>query len=187
MRELKLTSSTEASLADVSRSVLQDVKKEKKMNVTYGQNFCGWSEKLSRIGLSLKTYLESCVSLRTKCVLTSKIKATELGFLILKLRLSVRRTEENGFFLWRTPTAHCNRGAMKRETFLKKMEQGMPLSLNDQVINLYPTPIAHDSHVVSTTDYKRHSPPLGCYAGGRLNPEWVEALMGFPISWTELT
>ena len=78
------------------------------------------------------------------------------------------------------------KGAMKRETFEKKMKLEMPLSLNDQVAHLYPTPVAHDSTGVSPADYKRHSPPLGCYAGGSLNPEWVEWLMGYPTGWTEL-
>ena len=190
MRELsmsqQLTLFTEASLVDVNHSVLQDSKKGKTTTDTSGLSFRDWSESLNRIGSWLKTYLEFCVSLRTKCVLTSKVKATKSGFTILKLRLSVLHTGEKEFFLWRTPTAHDYRGANSKENFKKRQERKMPLSLNDQVAHLLPTPLAHDAHPVSPSDYKRHSPPLGCYAGGSLNPEWVEWLMGYPTGWTEL-
>ena len=30
------------------------------------------------------------------------------------------------------------------------------------------------------------TPPLGMQAGGRLNPNWVEQLMGLPVGWTQL-
>lgn len=33
---------------------------------------------------------------------------------------------------------------------------------------------------------RRNSDPLNVVAGGRLNPQWVEWLMGWPIGWTDL-
>ena len=55
-----------------------------------------------------------------------------------------------------------------------------------QAVKMLPTPLAHDARPISAGDYKRHTPPLGCVAGGSLNPEWIEWLMGFPIGWTDL-
>lgn len=55
-----------------------------------------------------------------------------------------------------------------------------------QAVKLLPTPTAHDAKDISAADYNRHTPPLGCVAGGSLNPTWIEWLMGFPIGWTDL-
>ena len=118
---------------------------------------------------------------------TWSVKATTLGFGILKLRLSARNTEGNASFLWRTPDAHCDRGFRKTETFLKRVERGMPLQLNDQVAHLLPIPTANDAkNNGSPANYHRHTPPLGAVADGSLNPEWVGWLMGFPEDWTNV-
>ena len=65
MREYpqQLTLFTEDSL--VSRSVWQETRKGRTIPVISGLNFRVWSEKLDRVGLSLKTLaknLESCTS-----------------------------------------------------------------------------------------------------------------------------
>ncbi len=71
--------------------------------------------------------------------------------------------------------------------------------LEDEVHNperLLPTPTARDWRTGDRPENRRarmkqggewHSPNLNDVAapGGRLNPEWVEWLMGFPIGWTE--
>jgi len=36
------------------------------------------------------------------------------------------------------------------------------------------------------SEYKRNETPLAAQAGGPLNPEWVEWLMGWPLGWTDL-
>lgn len=48
---------------------------------------------------------------------------------------------------WRTPDAHCGRGAKSLETLKKKMDEGMPISLNDQAkhSNLWCTPTAAEA------------------------------------------
>ena len=166
MREYprQLMLSMEVFPADVSPSAWQETKKGRTTADIYGRSFCGWSQSLNRVGLSVKTYLAFCVSRQTQFVPTWSVKVTTLGFGILKLRLSERNTEEKESFLWRTPDAHCDRGFRKRETFEKRMERGMLLQLNDQVAHVAQTPIE----------------------GGSLNPEWCEWLMGFPACWTEV-
>jgi hypothetical protein len=56
------------------------------------------------------------------------------------------------------------------------------MTINDAV-KMWPTPRAF-MHKDSTTD--RGKSNLGEVVGGQLNPMWVEALMGFPIGWTEI-
>ena len=38
----------------------------------------------------------------------------------------------------------------------------------------------------SPSQHVRNSLPLDAQAGGALNPDWVEQLMGFPVGWTEV-
>ena len=58
-------------------------------------------------------------------------------------------------------------------------------------VSLWPTPQARDWKDAGRTQGNRKSPNLGTAAAiestgpGRLSPEWVEALMGFPPGWTD--
>ena len=48
-----------------------------------------------------------------------------------------------------------------------------------------PTPTTQDANNNGgPSQAKRHTPPLNSVAGGKLNPRWVEWLMGWPIAWT---
>lgn len=108
-------------------------------------------------------------------------------------------TEENEFFLWRTPDAHCSRGTYSIETFRKRLSQNLPLTLNDQVNfgGFWLTPTAADGF---RSSLKWKSLRKGKVNGnlsqqaahfqreeGGLNPAWVEQMMGFPVGWTEVT
>lgn len=61
--------------------------------------------------------------------------------------------------LWPTATAHEAKGARLPETMAKTGRNPMTNSLGDAVMHV---------------------------EGGRLNPDWVELLMGFPAGWTRL-
>ena len=54
--------------------------------------------------------------------------------------------------------------------------------------NLWPTPLARDykDNGKSPSELARSSKTLATHAGGQLNPQWVEWLMGYPVGWTEL-
>lgn len=55
------------------------------------------------------------------------------------------------------------------------------------VVQLLPTPTCQDAkNNGSQSQQKRNSKPLNAVAGGALNPDWVEWLMGWPIGWTAL-
>jgi hypothetical protein len=153
---------------------------------TFGLNFRGWSRKLDLVGSLLKTYLESCELPQTTFVRTWSVSATRLGFGVLKLRLSERRTGEQECSLWRTPDAHCNRGAQSPERFAASTEAGRLLTLNDQVAHLFPTPTVHGNYNRAGAS-KNSGNGLATAAGGALNPNWVEWLMGFPLGWTDIS
>jgi len=127
----QLTLFTEAS--HVSPLAWLETKKAKTTPVTCGRNFRAWSETLNRVGYSLKTYLVSCVSRLTMFVPIWSVKATMSGYSIMKLRLSVQNIDGKEYSLWRTPDAHCYRGASSKERYEMKLQKGLPISLNDQV------------------------------------------------------
>jgi hypothetical protein len=62
-------------------------------------------------------------------------------------------------------------------------ESSLPLA-----VQMFPTPTAHDGKDCGTSPSQtgRNSPTLPVVAGGKLNPTWVEWLMGWPLGWTDL-
>ena len=57
----------------------------------------------------------------------------------------------------------------------------------EEAIAFLPTPTTQDAkNNGSQSQMERNSLPLNAVAGGKLNPEWVEWLMGYPIGWTDL-
>jgi hypothetical protein len=129
----------------VKVSALQDKGKGKMMNGIFGRSFRGWSEKLNRIGLWVKTYLGFCPLPLTIFVRIWSGRATQSGFFVMKLRLSERRTGEHECFLWRTPDANCARGAQSPERFAESMKTKKLLTLNDQVAHSWATPKTSDT------------------------------------------
>lgn len=60
-------------------------------------------------------------------------------------------------------------------------------SLTMQVKALLPTPTCHNSKEGAyPSEYTRKTPTLATHAGGKLNPDWVEWLMNWPIKWSDL-
>ena len=102
--------------------------------------------------------------------------------------------------LWPTPDA-SQRGTRKPESLQRRLDEGHPIDLEDAV-NTYPTPTARDwkdtrgmafeginpdgsrrdrTDLLSTRIYSTEKKE------GKLNPDWVELLMGWPLGWTSLT
>jgi hypothetical protein len=51
----------------------------------------------------------------------------------------------------------------------------------------FPTPTAHNAKEGNyPSEQNRNTPTLATHAGGKLNPMWVEWLMGWPLGWTDL-
>ena len=60
-------------------------------------------------------------------------------------------------------------------------------SVTMQVKAMFPTPTAHNAkECASPSEFNRNTATLATHAGGKLNPMWVEWLMGWPLGWTDL-
>lgn len=86
-------------------SVWLESKRAGTMSATFGLKCCELSENLRRVGLSVRTYLESCELPPGTWSRTWSAKVMTSRCLILKLRLSERRTNGQGSRLWPTCTS----------------------------------------------------------------------------------
>jgi len=82
-----------------------------------------------------------------------------------------------------TPTSSIG-GANHNSNSVQKGQHGMNLA---GAVKLWPTPTAHNAKEGAyPAEYLRKTPTLAAEAGGKLNPQWVEWLMGFPDGHTDL-
>ena len=84
---------------------------------------------------------------------------------------------------WPTPTV-C--GNHNRKGASKTSGDGLATAVAKRA--RWATPTAHDAKDTGTapSEGRRHSPCLAWQAGGKLNPQWVEWLIGWPVGWTDL-
>jgi hypothetical protein len=95
---------------------------------------------------------------------------------------------------WATPTTMDrlppkSAQALLREATQARPGRSKPANLRDQVSNMqnWPTPTSHNAkECASPSEYNRNTPTLAAQAGGKLNPMWVEWLMGWPLGMTDL-
>jgi hypothetical protein len=83
--------------------------------------------------------------------------------------------------LWPTPSASPWRSGCASEA--THARNSRPLN---EVVLLYPTPRADGRDNCGGSNSRRSAKAAGTYIGRKLNPEFVEWLMGVPIGWTEL-
>ena len=121
-------SSQEGSRANRSRS--QANKKERVTTDISGLRCFESSKSLSRGGLlekMSKVLLTSKTAWSSRlCALTWKEKVTKSGRSIFQLQVSVPRTGEKGsgsLQVWRTPDAHCDRGASSEKRMKMKLKK----------------------------------------------------------------
>jgi hypothetical protein len=162
----------------------------------YDQDTCGWkTAQLSLLGDS-----EQC------SVIFPRSGMTRDG-LLWELPMLERPTSETGFGFFPTPLAsntkavHMRSNGRPPRSYLEPMwptpvasdtssrnkpyaQGGTPLSL---AVKLWPTPTAHNAKETNApSESERNTPTLAAQAGGPLNPDWVEWLMGWPIGHTAL-
>jgi len=117
-------------------------------------------------------------------------------------RKALKKKTEN----WPTPTASQARSEGMIFQMRKMVESGITSieeaeamiggSLTPKRMEKWPTPVTRDYKDTGTQESmtralnKRDSPGLalmvGAATGGKLNPTWVEWLMGWPLEWTDL-
>lgn len=86
--------------------------------------------------------------------------------------------------MWATPKAGDAITGATARTSGRPLEKTTHLAAQ---VHLFPTPTANDAKCNGTASQQnRNSEALNVVAGGSLNPEWVEVLMGFPRGWTEI-
>src|SRR3990167_449095 len=180
---------------------------EKKMTGSSGQKCLESYERLRPIGLSLKMFLAFLLSktewYSNKCTLTWRLRDTKqhrrCRFQLVPL---MRGTDETGFGLLLTPRKTTIMET--QENFKKRMNKhgkrdrykGMP-NLTVQIIEqLIPTigknegkgasskryRGSEDYRAAKTAEFMRVSKEDPIY----LHPSFAEAMMGFPMGWTEL-
>ena len=95
-------------------------------------------------------------------------------------------TGERESGLWPTPRAMTISNKMERLTPEGRMsadgKQRFGLNLQDAV-KMWPTP-QHQDHKPGPNQHQDSLGRRARRAGGHLNPQWVEWLMGYPIGWT---
>lgn len=122
-------------------------------------------------------------TLGTKGGLVTPNKAREGGTLIEAL--SARTT-------WPTPKNSDHRIGIPERYKGSQSLNGRRSNLNDAAARMWRTPSAAvtepKSTVVKLAGRKPTDPQVGLadQVGGKLNPTWVEWLMGWPIGWTDL-
>ena len=178
--ELESMSLQEVSLAKTSQS--QETKQEYKTEreVAYGQSAPVLLGSFSHDTPSLKTS-QTCLMENGELGL-SEYSGTfpRSGMMrsgtVYQLPNLARTTTEIGFGLWPTPI-HSD---------WKNMDTANQMTLS-KVIRMWPTPTAHNAKEGAyPSEYERNTPTLAAQAGGKLNPMWVEWLMGFPLGHTDL-
>jgi DNA (cytosine-5)-methyltransferase 1 len=107
-----------------------------------------------------------------------------------------RHTDETGSFSW--PTPRVTGSGEDIEKIQQRFQNGLQYKKRlEEAVALWPTMTANgmgstghrallDKRISSgdiTPDEKRQ---MTAGHGGRLNPTWVEWLMGFPLGWTDL-
>ncbi len=140
-------------------------------------------------GCLLKMLLGTSRWASTLCFLNWSPSATPAGRPLFRLVPSVPCTDEIEFGLWATPTVQDAAKATRR------WREGRQNNLT-AMASLIPTPSASNAkgavkaRIPGTPQYKGNLDEWAENApgaSGRLNPEWIEWLMGYPVGWTDCT
>jgi DNA (cytosine-5)-methyltransferase 1 len=104
--------------------------------------------------------------------------------------------------MWPTPATkgygHASEGMVSN--LISKIEDGMITKEEAEAMlslpklenhrtwkKKFPTPTAHNAKETNApSESERNTPTLAASVGGKLNPTWVEWLMGWPLEWTDL-
>ena len=182
---LESTSSLEAS--PVRTSVLQEMEKAwQESEVDFSSTLLDWSKKSSPVSSFWKT----CQPLELVVFSTSSAHLPKSGMTVAGLvyqpqALELHINAKDGSYL-PTPTNQSygtNQGGAAGRTGMVRM------SLETMARkNLWPAQTARDwkDNGKNPSELNRNSTTLATIAGGKLNPQWVEWLMGYRCGWTEL-
>ena len=160
----------------------------------YGKNTPDWLANYDRDSSSWRTSQHCLVEGLTRfSEIWPRSGMTRSGT-AFQLRTLAHLTDATEYGLWPTPTANGS-NACSLEAGLKEAERLHPKgrwTLWTQVAaeaahgsRMWPTPDA-SPHKYRLSGNSQQSKSLNAIHGGKLNPTWVEWLMGFPLGWTDL-
>ena len=164
-----------AEASHASHSALQVSKEVKMMIDTFGQKCSGLSAKSDLDGLLVRMLADSSAWHSKMCHLTWSVKGMKSGRLLFQLVPKTLTTGEIESGLWPTPDANMGaRGAGKCE-----LKNGRFVRTSDT------TGTEFGASLNAAVNHKMLSQRVSKELG-RLNPDWVEPLMGYPVGWTDL-
>jgi hypothetical protein len=102
------------------------------------------------------------------------------------LEQTIRGTESGLSERLPTPTASDYKDQPTSKSWKEKGAINFKLS-NPEIRAKWPTPTAHMAKETNApSEANRNEPSMASRVGGKLNPTWVEWLMGWPLGWTDL-
>ena len=93
--------------------------------------------------------------------------------------------------MWPTPNAsdNLNRGNLNTPSVQRRVKKGKQITLSMMATTpqMWPTPLAHIAKENGCpSEHNRKDSSIASMVGGKLNPTWVEWLMGWPLFHTDL-
>lgn len=84
------------------------------------------------------------------------------------------------------PAPLASDGKFAGHSVLKRLQSKRQISLS-HFVQMFPTPTAHNAKEGGyPAEGNRNTPTLGWVVGGKINPQFTEWMMGWPIGWTDL-
>lgn len=177
----------------VSHSATPGSVEARRMTATSGLKCFELFPKSNPLSCLVKMFLESYGLLSTMSYLTWKASATPARRLLFRLVPSMPRTGGTGFGFWHT--VDTTDGAPN----LGSNKKNGPKSLIQVAREMWPTPTVGAGLCGGTGNFQKlhkmknqgiiseeERRNMSQGNGGRLNPEFVEWLMGLPTGWTDL-
>jgi len=185
---------------------------EKAQGLTENDQECGitwrgWLAKFDQDTFSWKTAQCSLLEDLNESLQTLPQWGMTVGGELYLLPTLVQTTNENEFGLWLTPST-VDISTRSAESMEKRLEYRKKIGrngvgagcLSEQVEwsgkgvpigyitkETWPTPTAHMAKETNApSEALRNEPSMASRVGGKLNPTWVEWLMGWPLGWTDL-
>lgn len=193
MSEDQLTSSTVASLAKTS--ALQDMEKVwRESEAAFIGRSIGWPKKSSPHSYSLKTCQLSFVEEDPPWFNRLPRWGMIVGGVLYPLRPLERFTAEKGGSYWPTPVANDDNKSIEAHLAMKaRMKGGQRKTITslNVAVKMWPTPDSSArgacKNLQMRGENRHHFTIQDAVNSGKLNPTWVEWLMGYPAGWSELS
>lgn len=167
-------------------SALQDMEKAwKESEADYFSRSCAWPKKSSPNSYFLKTCQQSPAVADFKLLERLPKWGMIVGGVLYPLRPLERYTSAKGGSYWPTPCAQeSGRGYESHMKMKKEMGRKTCTSLS-AAIQMWPTPDS-SARGARTNQNGHHFTIQDAVGSGKLNPTWVEWLMGYPKEHTVL-